>query len=634
MVQNIKVTTGRGIPFGVVKDGQDIQFSMSAGEHKPLYLKVQMSDGQILQIDMKAYHVVGDVYSVRLGKVPSGYIEYSYNDGRNAVKDSYAGYVADAKQWGVPAKRMTYGFFNETFDWKDDAHPDIAMHQLMIYKLHVRGFTKDASSGVRHKGTYKGISEKIRYLKELGINCVELMPATDFCEMQPKLPQGGYVPYDDIKQVSEADLTGTEKSPKKSDNYQKDKYKMNYWGYGDSYFFAPKASYAAGQNPVKEFKEMVYALHHAGIEVVMEMNFPEHTSPVFILDCLRYWVMQFHVDGFHLNSNVAPLTMLAKDVLLKHTKIFSENFDTSAIYADQIPERKQLACLHDAYEICARRFLKGDDDLAGSFWQSVLRNDTSVSHVRYLASHNGLRLMDMVSYDQKHNDANGEHNHDGTDYNYSWNCGAEGDTKKRKILQLRRSQLSNAVIMALFHQGVPLIYAGDEFGQSQQGNNNPYCQDNEISWVNWKNKRKNKTLYKFVRTMIALRQAHPVLHMEKPVRMMDYLGCGYPDVSVHGAKPWQPENMPSSHYVGLMYCGKYVHEAGRDDDYFYFAYNMHWEPRMIGLPTLPGKLQWHVEALSLEAQRPDLEDMHQIEIPARTIVIFKSETKKENESKS
>ena len=262
--------------------------------------------------------------------------------------------------------------------------------------------------------------------------------------------------------------------------------------------------------------------------------------------------------------------------------------------------------------------------MVAAFWHSVLQNEPSVSYVRYLASHNGMRLMDMVSFDRKHNEDNGEHNNDGTDYNYSWNCGAEGDTKKRRVQQLRRSQIYNAVIMALLHQGIPMIFAGDEFGQSQQGNNNPYCQDNEISWVNWKNKRKNKAMFEFVREIIALRQAHPVLHMEKPVRMMDYLGCGYPDVSVHGARPWQPEDTPESHYVGMMYCGTYVHTSGKDDDFFYIAYNMHWEPKTIGLPHLSEKLQWEAVVATTSMDNLDFEDMYQAKIPPRTIVIFKS----------
>ena len=620
MTHNIKAATGSGIPFGVVKTGQEIQFSISAGACQPLYLNVTFADGETHRIDMKAHHVAGDVYSVRLGKMPSGYLQYSYDDGRRAVKDDYAGYIADAKSWGVPSKRVSYGFFIEIFNWKDDKPPHIAMHELVMYKLHVRGFTMDNSSGVRHKGTFKGVTEKIRYLKELGINCVELMPATDFCEMVPKRIHGGYESAAFLTDVPDVSKTSDAETELKS----QDKYKMNYWGYGDSYFFAPKASYAAGQNSQKEFKEMVLALHQAGIEVVMEMNFPEDISPVLILDCLRHWVLWYHVDGFHLNSNGTPLTMLAQDALLQQTKLLSEYFDTGAIYRGHVAEYKHLACLHDAYEMCARRFLKGDDDMVAAFWHSVLQNEPSVSYVRYLASHNGMRLMDMVSFDRKHNEDNGEHNNDGTDYNYSWNCGAEGDTKKRRVQQLRRSQIYNAVIMALLHQGIPMIFAGDEFGQSQQGNNNPYCQDNEISWVNWKNKRKNKAMYEFVRKIIALRQAHPVLHMEKPVRMMDYLGCGYPDVSVHGARPWQPEDTPESHYVGMMYCGTYVHTSGKDDDFFYIAYNMHWEPKTIGLPHLSEKLQWEAVVATTSMDNLDFEDMYQVKIPPRTIVIFKS----------
>lgn len=596
MRQNDMINTGSGIPLGVAKIGGAVQFSISAAGKKGLFLNVRADSGEEIRIDMKDHHVLGDVYSVRIEKLHADYIEYDYDDGAAGVRDDYAGYIADASKWGEPARRMTYGFFMHPFRWRDDRHPYIPLHELVIYKLHVRGFTMSPTSGVRHRGTFKGVTEKIRHLKDLGINCVLLMPVTDFPEMVLKMPE-----LMKADQLTEHKLTD---------------YQMNYWGYGESYFFAPKASYAAGSSPEREFKEMVQSFHREGMEVVMEMNFPSGTSGQLMLDALRYWVVHYHVDGFQLNSNVSPIRMISEDPYLKRTKIFSEHFDLGASDSVALNEMKHLAVLHDGYLNCARRFLKGDDDMVRAFWRENLQNDTRVASVRYLAGHNGLRLADMVCYDEKHNEANGEHGSDGTDYNYSWNCGAEGDSKKRSVRTLRKSQLYNAVIMAVFHQGIPMIYAGDEFLHSQGGNNNPYCLDNEITWIDWKNKRRNKAFYDFLKSMLALRAAHPVLHMEKPLRMMDYLRCGYPDVSLHGAHPWRMEDTPASHYLGLMYCGRYAHDEGKDDDFFYFAYNMHWEPKEIGLPTLPRGMVWEIITSSRPATLT--------QIPARTIVIFKS----------
>ena len=222
-------------------------------------------------------------------------------------------------------------------------------------------------------------------------------------------------------------------------------------------------------------------------------------------------------------------------------------------------------------------------------------NESCQSFVRYLSNHNGFRLYDAVSYDVKHNEDNGEDNRDGTDYNYSWNCGVEGPTTRRKVMALRKRQLKNAWIFAILNQGIPLIYGGDEFGQTQKGNNNAYCQDNEISWLDWRRLRKNKWLYTFVQTLLAFRKSHPMLHCEKPLRMMDYLSCGYPDFSIHGQLPWKPDMRPASRYIGHMYCGRYAHFNGAEDDFIYIAYNMHWEAAKVHLPVLPKGLVWVCE---------------------------------------
>lgn len=475
-----------------------------------------------------------------------------------------------------------------------------------MYKLHVRGFTIMSSSKVSGRGTFAGVAAKTAYFKELGINCVELMPAVEFDEMTPENDKLYVIPA---------------KTP--------EKYKMDYWGYRDAFYFAPKAAYTSGSCPPDEFKQMIKTLHAAGIEVIMEFSFSSKVNQNLIIDCLRHWTMQYHVDGFHISSGTVPMHLLMTDPVLSEVKLFSEGFDTVSVYGQRVPAYKHLAAYHDGYAICCRRFLKGDEDMTAAFTNLVRDNDYQQSFVRYLSSHNGFRLYDAVSYDVKHNEANGEDNKDGTDYNYSWNCGAEGPTKRRKVMELRRRQLKNAWIFVILNQGIPLIYGGDEFGQTQNGNNNAYCQDNEISWLDWRKLRKNKELYMFVRSLLSFRRRHPVLHCEKPLRMMDYLGCGYPDFSVHGQLPWKPDTTPASRYIGHMYCGKYAHFDGAEDDFIYIAYNMYWESVVIHLPVLPKELEWGCE-IDTSAGEIVTEAVGSYEVGARTIAVFVSRSVTEN----
>lgn len=567
--KEVKAVKGSGLFQGVTKTEKGMEFTISCEGEKTLILTVYLKDGRQFDFKMNEFHISGNLYSVLLTNFNYKYFEYTYRYDGQWIKDAYAGAVSGVSRWGEPAGEFRYCYRNKDFDWEGDKPLMLSMHSLVMYKLHVRGFTKHLSSGVRHKGTFAGVTEKIDYLKNLGINCVELMPVAEFEEMVPSKK----VSY---QLADPADI----------------QYKMNFWGYGDAHYFAPKSSYSASQNAAEEFKTMVLKLHQAGIEVVLDFAFAKHTNKNMILDCLRYWVHEYHVDGFHVNSNVVPVELVISDPMLAQTKIFTEGFGKTAEDGEKPPYFKHLAEYHDEYAVCCRRFLKGDEDMVSSFERLLVKNDAFVSSVQYICGHNGMRLADLVMYDQKHNEANGENNSDGTDFNYSWNCGEEGPTRKKKVKALRLRQMKNAWMFAMFHQGIPLICAGDEFGQSQEGNNNPYCQDNEYTWLNWKNIHKNRGFFEFASEMIALRKHHPVLHSAKPVRLMDYLGCGFPDVSYHGGKPWQIEDLAPSRYLGVLYGGRYGHENGRDDDYLYFAYNMYWEPKLIGLPALPGNMTW------------------------------------------
>lgn len=558
-------------PPGVTKTDKGMNFAVAFDKREPFILKI-WADGQCFEIPMYDFHVVGDMYAVCIKNLKARYFEYAYLCGTMCIKDVWARGIANAGVWGEKRPDKRFCFWNRHFDWHGDRRPQIAMNDLVMYKLHVRGFTVHPSSKVKDGGTFAGIAAKTAYLKLLGINCIELMPAVSFDEMVPE--------NDNLYVI-----------PKK----EPEKYKMDYWGYTDAFYFAPKAAYAAGNCPPDEFKRMVRTMHAAGIEVVMEFSFSSAVNKNLILECLRYWTMEYHVDGFHISAGTVPMQLLMTDPVLSEVKLFSEGFDTASVYGQQIPAYKHLAAYHDGYSICCRRFLKGDEDMTGEFTKLVHANESCQSFVRYLSNHNGFRLYDAVSYDVKHNEDNGEDNRDGTDYNYSWNCGVEGPTTRRKVMALRKRQLKNAWIFAILNQGIPLIYGGDEFGQTQKGNNNAYCQDNEISWLDWRRLRKNKWLYTFVQTLLAFRKSHPMLHCEKPLRMMDYLSCGYPDFSIHGQLPWKPDMRPASRYIGHMYCGRYAHFNGVEDDFIYIAYNMHWEAAKVHLPVLPKGLVWVCE---------------------------------------
>ncbi len=618
---------GSGRRLGVAWVGEaDVEFSVCCDGTRDLILHIYLKDREI-ELPMNAFHVFGDVYSVRLTGPGRQYFEYAYTYGGDVYADEYAPALAGRGAWGKPAGSPRYCCFDGTFDWAGDEPLGLPMHELIMYKLHVRGFTMDSSSGVRHKGTFLGVAEKIDYFKRLGVNCVELMPAVEFEEMVPIRAAGGAT-LDASWLLPSGDPAGQEQR----------RYRMNYWGYGWAHYFAPKAAYSAGNDPTAEFKAMVAALHRAGIEVVMEFYFDGGVNRNLVLDCLRYWVLTYHVDGFHVNREALPAELAATDPVLARTKLFTEDFGGDT-YGYRQGSLKHLADYNDAYAVCCRKFLKGDAGMVGTFSRLLLKNDPSIGSVRYLCGHNGFRLADLVSYSEKHNEANGENNADGTDENFSWNCGVEGPTRKRRVTELRHRQMKNAWVFTLIHQGIPVIFAGDELGQTQQGNNNPYCQDNDLTWLNWNLLKRNRAMFSFVRDLICLRRDHPMLHAALPVRMMDFLNCGHPDVSLHGGRPWRVESSAESRYLGVLYCGRYA--PGCSDSDLYFAYNMHWEPKMIGLPSLPRGQVWqqvlstwgggdvpvHADSAS-EAARQGVRAAD-VAIPPRTIAVFVSRGERE-----
>ena len=613
---SVKNGTYHGL--GVQKLGDDICFTIAVPDRKrcSLLLYKRGETEVAASIPMGSSSRYGDLRSLIIEKFPVENYEYNYLIDGRVVTDPYASAICGREVWGKAPKGesalRSRAVFDE-YDWQGDAPLQLAWQDVVIYAAHVRGFTRHASSGVEAKGTFAGIAEKIPYLKELGINQLELMPVYEFAEVE----------------------TWDEKRPplRRPGNGQKEL--LNYWGYADAYYFAPKASYSATGDPVREFKDLVRELHRNGIELVLEFHFPKGTRTAFVLDCIRHWVLEYHIDGIHVNRDHAPVEALAQDPLLSHTKIMTESFRLDEIYEERhIPNFRNLAEYNDGFMLDVRRFLKGDEGQLVPFTWRARRNPSEYAVINYMANHNGFTLMDTVSYDEKHNEANGEENHDGTDFNYSWNCGEEGPSRKKKTLGLRARQLRNAFVLLLLSQGTPLIYEGDERGNSQSGNNNVYCQDNELSWVNWKTGKTFGFLTEYVKKLIAFRRKHPVFHQARELRMTDYLSCGHPDISYHGKRAWLGDFENYSRSVGIFYGGDYIAantEGKEEDSFFYVAYNMHWIRHEFALPNLPGRGRWKIAidtgaegtaGIYAEGEEPLLSSQRTVTVPERTILVL------------
>lgn len=467
-------------------------------------------------------------------------VNFPEEKARRYVKD---GAFGEGKK--LPCVAAAWG--DVDFDWGESKRPELSYEDMVIYLAHVRGFTMHPSSKVRGKGTFYGMLQKIPYLKELGITTVELQP---------------------IYEYDELDKNG----------------KVNYWGYQKGYYYAPRASYSYKADAVKEFKELVKAFHEQGMEVVLQFYFPAEVSRMEIPYILKYWSFTYQVDGFHLMGENLPVKELALDVYLSRRKLWYYDFPVGELYpGKEKPIKRALGSYQDAYMYDMRRLLKGDEGCVYNAIKRMTSNPKGQGVINFITNYFGLTMWDAVCYERKHNEENGEKNKDGNDYNGTWNCGAEGVTKKKQIVSLRKKQFKNAFALLMLSQGTPLFFMGDEFANSQKGNNNPYCQDNDTTWLNWNDQNRNKELYAYVKELIAFRRSMPVFHMEKECMMMDYLSCGYPDLSFHGEEAFRPNWDYYSRQAGLLYCGDYAGEKGT---LVYLAINMHWEEQRFACPKI------------------------------------------------
>ena len=587
-------------------------------------------------------------------------------DRTKVLLDPYARAVTGQSHWGHknnPQHGYRARVVHSNFDWGQQRHTSIPMEDLIIYELHVRGYTKDASSGVKHPGTFDGLKEKIPYLKGLGVNAVELMPVFEFDEMR------------DARLIDENLL-------------------LDFWGYNPVSFFAPNTSYSSSKEYNREgmeLKSLIKELHDQNMEVILDVVF-NHTAegnefgPSFsfkgfdnqiyymltpdghyynfsgcgntlncnhpvvqnmILDCLRYWVIEYRVDGFRFdlasilgrNEDGTPLHQppllrsLAFDSILGNVKLIAEAWDAGGLYqVGSFPSWKRWAEWNGRYRDDMRRFLKGDDFLSqaaarritGSpdLYDPVFRGRNA--SVNFLTCHDGFTLYDLYSYNEKHNEANGWGNTDGADDNNSWNCGVEGDTTDPSVLALRRKMMMNACAVLMCSRGTPMFLAGDEFADTRYGNNNPYCQDNLISWLDWSLLEKNRALYEFFCYMIHFRKAHACIRKD-----LEPSYLGFPSMSLHGLTPWKPDLPESSHTACVLFSG--YDDSLHKEDLVFLAVNTHWCSAALTLPQLPDGYTWKIAVNTGDKKQQTFTDS---EIPAagssvllgeRSVIVFVGE---------
>lgn len=534
---------GQPLPLGVTINGNTVNFSVavSAGQSCQLIVREKGKKTPHMTFNMPKEEGIGEVRFLTLENFDLDKYEYDYKISDELAIDPYV-------------KELT-----GAYEWEDDKPLRIPFHDVVAYSLHVKGFTNHPSSKVLKNGTFAGLIEKLPYLRDLGINQIHLMPIYEGKDSEEK---------------------------------------ANYWGYGPGYYFLPKSAYAANGSAAVELKDMIKACHKQGIEVILEIAFDANTKRYLMHDCLRQYILDYHVDGFILDYTLVPMEDIYDDPILKQTKFL----------------RRQ-----DYFQNDMRKFLKSDEGMIDSliFWQKYCSDRSAYN---YMTSHNGFTLCDLVSYQEKHNELNGEDNQDGTNENYSWNCGAEGPTNDEDICAFRMKQMKNAMTLLILAQGVPCIWAGDEFGNTQYGNNNAYCQDNEISWLDWDDMKKNDELFSFVKQLISLRKSHPVFGQDYEVAGEDTESYGLPQVSYHGEYAWQPPLGKESRHVGICYSGNVINDSD-----FYVAYNMHWEEKKLALPPLPEGKEWYMimsTATGFSGDPYASNNQKRVEVPARTIEVY------------
>lgn len=586
METNWRVTCFRPTKQGVVCTKNSVSFAAESVADKECGVVLYDKEGNCYRFPFQKEGRRGNLYGLKIEGEGLNNCFYNYYLGDRIVTDPYAWEIQGLEAWGEKRGRKTKGFLGKRdFDWQGDEPLMIPLNESIFYGLNVRSFTMHKSSGVRNKGTFEGVAEKIPYFRELGITALELMPCYEYDECMEEQKKPAILPLSAAEPLKE----NSRKEEALEDQEGEKPIRLNCWGFQEGFYFAPKAAYSAGRSPVTSFKRLVRKLHQNGIEVIMQFYFPPQIGQMYMLEVIKYWVMEYHIDGVRLNGFHIPLRLIAEDAVLKNTKIWCSYVPGEELPVILNPSFKNFVTDNGNFRYDMRRFLKGDEGLINQALYYQRRNPKEHGVVNYMADYDGFSLYDSVCYERKHNEANGEDNRDGAEVNETWNCGAEGESRKKGIDQLRQRQIKNALSFVLLSQGVPFLFGGDEFACSRFGNNNSYCQDNETGWVKWRKTGFAKEILAYTKFLIRLRKSNGILHMKEELLVMDSIGCGYPDISYHGIEAWRPDLSYLSRIVGVLLCGKYSPEKGES---FYIACNMHWESHELALPKLSKSKKW------------------------------------------
>ncbi len=590
-----RIEDGNPLVLGAVPVPGGVNYSARIPKHSKADLVLVEKGEEVLRVDLSGRKRVGECVALRILGAGIRRLGYYYIIDGEITPDIYTKRIED---------KISY--VEESFDNGDQPLVQ-ALEDMIIYRLHVRGFTKDPKSGVREKGTFRGLMRKIPYIKELGFTAVELLPAYewDAALHEPPILPNGHLPHPPLREG-----------------------RRNFWGYANkNYYLAPKQDYSSSSNAVTEVKMLIRELHKAGLACIMEFYAPEGADPGPFLAGLRHWRLYYHVDGFHLSGKGVPREQVLFDPILTDAKLFLENVSLDAWR----PERT-LANYDTDWMYAMRSFLKSDEGRFHDAMHGLSANGACASQVNFMAATEGFTLRDLVSYTNKHNEANGDNNFDGLDENVSWNCGSEGETKDAEVLSLRKRQIKNALAYVFLSQGIPMLCAGDEFGNSQKGNNFAYAMDNPIGWVNWGEAGKHKELTEYVRWIIAFRKEHPVLHAGKPLRSSDYLGCGLPDLSFHSNHVWYVPFDPTCRSVGMLLAGAYARkEDGCRDEDIFIALNAYWEEHLFEIPEPELEREWvrvldtfpeDAEKLYETDEDGAMADQRHAPVPARSVAVL------------
>lgn len=616
------IIEGNYAKIGVSKTADTVYFTFEGEKEQKCAILLYAASGKQIRIPVPDEYCIGALRSIGIKGLNWKKFDYNYEIDGELIFDQHARKVIGREKW-ADAKRLAKkgqeraGFDFTEFDWQGDRFPEIPRQQMVMYKLNVRSFTMDAGAVGKKKGTFAGVMDKIPYLKELGVTSLEFMPVYEFEELMEE-------------EAESNDVTGWSENAKEGlllEDAQETPFKINCWGYIPGDYYAPKAAYSASGEPSVELKALIRELHKNQMECILEMYFDEKMNQNIAVEILRYWVMEYHVDGFHLLGAALPVNAMAQDLILRRTKLFATGFDAHLF--DKQTVYPHLFVYNEDFLYASRKLLSRTNGSLLELLNQLKRQNPVFGFVNFIASNNGFTLADLFSYEKKHNEANGEENRDGMEWNFSANGGAEGPSRKQKIKEQRRKQMRNAAALIMLGQGVPLLMAGDEFGNSQQGNNNCYCQDNKTGWVNWHGLKQNQAYAQFVRHLIAFRRQHPVLSSSQPMQMCDYESKGYPDLSYHGDNAWimTPNLYPQA--IGILYCGAYALRAdGTEDDFIYIALNFYIGQQYLALPKLPRKLKWHLAVNTADKDTPyyenpaEMEKKTQIAVPPQSVMVL------------